>query len=397
MGRDPIRLPRKPVDGSNGEEEPFWIEEDPEEETLAAAIEDAQEATQSLRAKRRSEHDLEPYVLAFIAESDKAPGWRDREVFHPSELGKEDFCRRLEVFKRSLPKPLVEAEIDPERFAYFSIGKAVHRWWQNNVLGKARVLKGAWECTRCKVWVDGFMPNHPCTTCQWPLPRRTYMAIKKGPVITKDRGVIARPKWYDPAMACERVCRWPGGFDAKMRDCAKCELGGGWEYVEPSIVYPELEIAGHCDGVVVLRGEEYVLELKTVSPFVFPKLEEPYPEHHYQVSLYMHVLKKKKALIPYVDKGNGRIKTFLVEEDPDAWKDAKKQITSIQKALKSGDLPRGICETSRERTAKACPYREECFSGYETIKAIKASLEKQKTARAAFMARKKAAEESDDD
>src|SRR5581483_3582716 len=138
----PIRL-HKPAEG---EEEPYW-HEDPEEAILAGAIEDAKEATNALRSQRGSDEDLEKFVLAFIDEANKAPSWRDQEVYHPSELGKDDFCKRFEVFKRCLPKDFSK-EIDPERFGYFSIGKAVHRWWQNNVLGKARVLKGTWECVR---------------------------------------------------------------------------------------------------------------------------------------------------------------------------------------------------------------------------------------------------------
>ncbi len=394
VGRDPLRLPRNPVDAGDGkeaEDEPFWHEEDPEEAILAGAVEDTKRMTEAMRVRRQSEHDLEKYVLAFIHESDKLPNWRDQGVFHPSEMGKEDFCQRLEVFKRSLPKDY-QKPIDPERFGYFSIGKAIHHWWQTNVLGKARVLRGTWECTRCRTWVEGYMPNHPCTKCAWPLPARTFMGIRGGPVMKKG-GIVLKPKWHDPVLACKKVCRWPGGYDEELRDCARCEFGGSWEYVEPAVVHPELEIAGHCDGILVLHGQEYALELKTVSPFQFPNLEEPYPEHHYQVSIYMHVLKVKKALITYVVKDSGRIKTFLVKEDPEAWKDAKWQIGIIQEALKNDGnrLPEGVCEHDRTKTAKACPYREECFGGYNTIRAIKASLEKQAAARLAQEAKRRAA------
>lgn len=385
VGRDPLLFPSKPDLTPDGEFK-YWddaAEEDGNQgDAFVKTIEELQKEEDAHRVSKTSITSLERFVMVYIQRLESSPSWRAEGVFHPSEIASQDACERFEVFVRRLPKPKAEVEeIDVDRFGFFSIGKAIHKWWQNEVLGKARVLKGTWECTRCEAWVRGFMPNHPCRTCAWPKKPRTWRDH------TKQR---PKPKLalFDKGLSCETICRWPGGYENPKRDCASCEWGGAWVYVEPEVEHPELELFGHCDGILELDSVDYVLELKSKSQFLFQGLEKPDPEHVLQANAYMKILGVHKALIPYVNKGNGRLKTFEISYDPKLWEDVEVFVETVQKGVKTGKLPEGCCKTSRDKNAKACPYREECFSGYETIEDIQWSLEKQAKNRAAMAERR---------
>lgn len=385
MGRDPLLFPLQPALDEDGNVK-FWDDgaddEQAEDKAFLETINDLQKQEDANRVSRSSIQSLERFVMIYIQKVEESPNWRKTGVFHPSEVTARDACERFEVLVRKIPKAKPEIEeIDPDKFGFFSIGKAIHKWWQNDVLGKARVLKGTWECTRCEATVRGFMPNHPCKDCKWPKRPRTWAKIMKQ--MNKPRLPV-----FDPRLACRTICRWPNGYDDPKRDCAMCEWGGAWNFVEPEVEHPELEIFGHCDGILELDAEDYVLELKSKSQFLFQNLEAPDHEHVLQANAYMKILKVKKALIPYVNKGNGRLKTFALEYDPALWEEIEVFIERVNKGVKTGRLPEGICKTPRDPNAKACPYREECFSGYETIGDITYSLEKQARNRAALAARR---------
>lgn len=71
---------------------------------------------------------------------------------------------------------------------------------------------------------------------------------------------------------------------------------------------------GHIDGYI--KKTKTVFELKTVSTFIFAKLEEPKIEHVQQVHVYMSIMGVKSAHIVYVDRDMGNHKAFTIQYNP---------------------------------------------------------------------------------
>ena len=71
--------------------------------------------------------------------------------------------------------------------------------------------------------------------------------------------------------------------------------------VEQEVVWPEYHISGHADGIGVINGSQFVLEIKSASKSSFLNYV-PYQSHIEQVQLYMHILGIKSALLLYINK-----------------------------------------------------------------------------------------------
>lgn len=71
--------------------------------------------------------------------------------------------------------------------------------------------------------------------------------------------------------------------------------------VEQEVIWPDYHISGHADGVGVINGSQFVLEIKSASRYSFLN-GAPYAAHIEQVQLYMHILNIKSALLLYINK-----------------------------------------------------------------------------------------------
>ena len=86
---------------------------------------------------------------------------------------------------------------------------------------------------------------------------------------------------------------------------------------EVYVEIPELLVAGATDGV--FTGKWWILEIKTVSAALFSKTIRAKKEHIRQVHLYMAALGIPRAVLLYVNRDNGRHRTFQVHYDPAVW------------------------------------------------------------------------------
>lgn len=74
-------------------------------------------------------------------------------------------------------------------------------------------------------------------------------------------------------------------------------------------------IHGRCDCILTDRKENYVIEMKSMSQWIFNKLTKPKPDHKLQLMVYMYYLNIYKGFLLYENKDNQTIKCFLVELD----------------------------------------------------------------------------------
>lgn len=272
--------------------------------------------------------------------------------FHASELG-QYFCGRLSVLKRLMPRVVDNKRFSGKMHLRFQMGRAGHEQWQRGVYGKMRILEGTWACNRCTYRTKGVMPDHPCPRCGWQVSPRFCSPAPKS---SKSR-------------PCAQVCVWPGGYDVKRRDCARCEKGGHWDFKETRIEIPEFNIVGRFDGILLWDGKRRLLEFKTRRPEDFP-LYEPYEDHIIQCNVYMRGAKVDRGMIVYLNKSTGETTEFHLKPDPRVHALIEGRIRLVWKAIEDGVLPNGVCGGPKTQDARACPYVDVCFLGFDSFEGL---------------------------
>ena len=311
------------------------------------------------------EESLNEMIVTYLPTVDRKVPRRVRrkDGFHASSLGK--MCIRHETLRRAIPREFDSKTFKGETHLRFQVGHAVHHHWQRDILGKMRVLKGMWECSRCtRVQKDSFMPEEPCPRCRWQVNPATHYPAPSS----------------RSSIDCATNCKWPGGFFTAGRDCAFCEKGGQWNFRESFIKIEEYDIVGAYDGIVLFNGVERILEMKTKDVWAWDKMTKPHDEHVIQAQVYMWGSGLKEAVICYINKNSGLLKEFLVKFDKSVIDRGLRNIDAVHAALEKGELPNGLCGSPREKRAKECPYKGLCFAGKEKISELKElEMEKAKT------------------
>jgi len=216
-------------------------------------------------------------------------------------------CPRAEVLRSLIPK---KDTISPALRAKFDIGHAMHHWYQNKYLGPMGILRGNWKCVVCgEVVKDSLLPKTNCSNC-----------------------------------------------DARR-----------YEYEEMYFVNTEWSISGHLDGILDIKGKEWLMDLKTIDPSMFKSLKAPLPAAEYQVQVYMWLcgLPIQQGVVVYIDKSANDvtpIKEFKIEYSEPTINEVKGKITSYKLSMANRTLPMRSCESCTNRKARSCPYSDECFN-----------------------------------
>lgn len=231
---------------------------------------------------------------------------------HPSQI--HGMCFREKIYSEYLLDVMSECpEISNIEFkeditatlqAKFDIGHAIHHWYQNKYLGPMGILKGGWACKKCDAYQEGFMPANVCS------------------------------------------------------------CGGRWRFIEPQANIPELDIVGHCDGIIDRGDGPWVMDIKTIDPDRFRSLSEPSMSYIYQVHCYMMALQINRAIILYVDKSSNMgnpTKEIKITLDPDIEKDVIRIANEYKSMKKDKALAERTCKTKGCTKAKRCAFSSICF------------------------------------
>ena len=288
-------------------------------------------------------------------------GWFRAPGNHVSQIYK--MCSRKLPFAKAFPDLVTEDTITDENILTWDFGTATHSWWQDRYFGPMGWMWGDWECSRCR-WVekDCHMPKDPCSRCEWC--ETSYLYVQPTLSDTEPEPV-----------KCRDACRWPeeGGFEAEGRDCNHCRQWGSWGYLEPGVHVPELDLTGHCDGILwppdgqKLGIPKMGLEMKTMNKKQFDKLTKPLPQHVQQFNTYMHFLGLKGGVIVYIHKGEFAKKKgdvpriFYVDYDPEKAQEAIKKIEDSVVAEKTDKLGTRVCYSKDSWQAKRCAFYSVCY------------------------------------
>ena len=224
----------------------------------------------------------------------------DDGYFHPSGLSD---CARKEVyeklgFKRGSPSPKL--------VRVFNNGTYVHNRIQT-YLGDMGILKGNWQCPECT------------------------------------------ERWW--------------GFKYVNSGC-KCSSKDKPEprYLEVPIEDEVLKMRGHGDGIIVLNGQDYLLEIKSINENGFKNLTGPMDKHRVQANLYMKNRGLKAVVFLYECKNDQLLKEYIVDYDPVLNTQYELVMRTALEGLKSHVLPERVCKVPADGKKRWCEVCELCFS-----------------------------------
>jgi CRISPR/Cas system-associated exonuclease Cas4 (RecB family) len=151
---------------------------------------------------------------------------------------------------------------------------------------------------------------------------------------------------------------------------------------------------GHYDGVIVLNGERYLLEIKTINGEGYERLvkyNSVYKKYIIQAHCYMHALGLTKTLFLFVNK-NHSLSDACKEEVPSAdplfhevevkfddkvWEEIKDKIAELTDNFKNGIMP----PFKRVSECSYCTFKNKCESDWASEKESKKKSKSKKTAK----------------
>lgn len=124
---------------------------------------------------------------------------------------------------------------------------------------------------------------------------------------------------------------------------------------------PHEIISGRADAILSINGEPYVLDIKSISGRInFNKLEKPYPEHLWQVQLYLHFFRIQKGILLYVNKDTQELKDFVFEYDPQIAQRLIEWFMKLRDKIEKNILPPRLVDFPKNWQCDGCQYRSIC-------------------------------------
>jgi len=138
-----------------------------------------------------------------------------------------------------------------------------------------------------------------------------------------------------------------------------------------SFQWKDYQITGHIDGMVLIDGSLFPLEIKSCSPFVFKAINSindlksgkyaylrKYPT---QLNLYMLMDGKERGVFLFKDKTSGAIKEIWMDLDYDMGEETLKRAEAVNAHIAAGTLPDPIDE---DMWCDNCAYSHICLPNH---------------------------------
>lgn len=142
-----------------------------------------------------------------------------------------------------------------------------------------------------------------------------------------------------------------------------CLRAGVLKQREVPILSPKKQMIGHADGLLLINGKEYILEIKTANGRNFILISsKPKEEHLLQLHAYMLGLNVERGIIVYYNKDTSATKEFVVKYDPAIGQEVKVRINEHFKNVRKVTLPRRDYQDANKAPCNYCPYMSLCYS-----------------------------------
>lgn len=187
-------------------------------------------------------------------------------------------------------------------------------------------------------------------------------------------GRCARQLWLahynaptEPESAETTVRRWMTLTIGSLLHLAvqnACDAAGILVEREKALLSHKYKIIGHADGVLKIKGVEWLLEIKTINARRFKEAAlKPTPEYVWQIMCYLKVLNLDRAILFYVCKDTGAVAEHLVWFSQKVWEqECLPRIQTHLSAVKAKVLPKRPYNTPTQFPCSFCPFVPLCFS-----------------------------------
>lgn len=229
-------------------------------------------------------------------------------------------CPRAYSIAWKLGLPLVD-EFMPNNMWWMDLGTAMHSLMQDIWGSRGGWLIGGWKCSECG-HKHGIDPEDKVPAVSHGVEECDKVTI---------RSAIPVPKKCE---SCGMTPAWRSGFT----------------YIEPLFYNFELQVAGWCDGIMVLPGQpaELIDFKTTASPRWIRK--EPSKDHVKQLSWYMDMAHMTRGRIIYIDRTAKNFEDAIIEHpfflNKRLMVEQKEMVRGLRKTFKA---------PKEERSIPACP------------------------------------------
>lgn len=134
------------------------------------------------------------------------------------------------------------------------------------------------------------------------------------------------------------------------------------EDIEVEFFTKKGRIKGFIDAIITIKGERYILEIKSINTKGFDGLKGPKEDHIDQANVYMKVMKISKAIILYYDKNTSRTKEFYIEMDIEVILSLKQRMDYVKQCVETGAVPKRISKDPKSYFCMFCDYKKACHS-----------------------------------
>lgn len=212
------------------------------------------------------------------------------ERYYPSGFASDYFCAKkavIETLRFQEGHEWLDTR-NAKGIKTAKIGTALHRVWQEDILGEMGILLGRWVCPACGYEEMGVKPKEACSCSE-------------------------KREWHYK--------------EQKVR------------FYNPN--YPDKQVSGKVDGVLDLPGMGLVvLDIKTIGVDYFERLTKSGKGHIRQVGVYQKPLEIDKGVILYLCRDDGRHKWFYFDFDELDYKETfDNSIGAVKKAFDNKKVP----------------------------------------------------------
>ena len=265
-------------------------------------------------------------------ESWKAPF---RVQIRPSSL---PFCQVQYLFAELDPMDVSVGDSFMERI-FISLGSTTHDLVQT-YLGRAGILYGKWKCKKCYYTSSPTLGSPYCGEKRLEWERGT----------DKDDLSIGPEK-------------------------SPCNSGYATKYVEFALIDPISGLIGKCDGIILMAGHLYLLEVKTkATSAIVSALKVPDPPHISQATTYAEMATPKEWGLDQEIEGiafcyiprdyPNRMKIIFHPRDATELQNVRKDVPEVGEMMEKGNVQdaRAVCPDEHyAKKVKYCEYSGQCF------------------------------------
>jgi CRISPR/Cas system-associated exonuclease Cas4 (RecB family) len=183
--------------------------------------------------------------------------------------------------------------------------------------------------------------------------------------------VFERTRWQEKILIDARLQMvFDIGNDIEsrvMRDL----VDAGFQVIEQqrSYSWPEYQITAHLDAKVIIDGKVYPIEVKSMSPYVFQKVntvdDMKQSKYHYmrgypaQITLYLLLDNKEQGYFILKNKSTGEMKEILVTLDYELGENLLMKADIVNMHVRRGTIPNPI--EWDDYTCAECGYLHICM------------------------------------